>query len=88
MEISSVYADYEIRAKVMNALHDVPSVDVWIELSVRHVVSGEIVFAHNGPYMCRDGGAISSKQALYSALRQAERILARKINREPPSETA
>lgn len=81
VKIDGVYADYEILARLVAPPDLDQSGDIWLELCVRHAVTGEVIFQRQGAYVCADGGAISPKQALYSAVRQAERILARKLDR-------
>lgn len=63
-----VHEDYEVSLDVAKPLRESDS--VWVDVMIRHVVTGEVIYACLEPYP-RPAGILATRDALKSALENA-----------------
>ena len=67
MKSTRIYGDFEVAAKIVAPPTVDGTLNIWVDVSVTHAVTGEVVYARVEPYLRIFGGPFWDEQALDAA---------------------
>lgn len=71
MESTRIYGDFEVAAKIVAPPTVDDTLNIWVDVSVTHAVSGAVVYARVEPYLRICGGPFWDEQVLDAAATEA-----------------